>query len=74
MVLRDRRAERFDLAALVRVARRADAMRPLGLMAGRADVDARRFDAVLRAPLVSTGLRCFLLGDCHERLRSIATG
>ena len=71
--LRSRSAERLDLAALVRVARRADAVRPLGLMAGRADVDARRLDAVLRAALVATGLRCFLLGDCHERLRSIAS-
>jgi hypothetical protein len=57
--LRGRRAERFDLAALVRLAGRADVVRPLGLMAGRADVDARRLDAVLRAPLVSTGLRRF---------------
>ena len=69
-----RRAERLDLAALVRLARRADAVRPLRLMAGRADVDARRLDAVLRAALVAAGLRGFLLGDCHERLPSIATG
>ena len=64
--LRSRRAERLDLAALVRLARRADAVRPLGLMASRADIDARRLDAVLRAALVATGLRCFLLGDCHS--------
>ena len=43
-------------------------------MAGRADVDARRLDAVLRAALVAAGLRCFLLRDGHERLRSIARG
>ena len=43
-----------------------------GLAAGRADVHARRLDAVLGAALVATGLGGFLLGDCHERLRSVA--
>ena len=65
--LRSRGAERLDLAAAVRLAGRADVMRPLGLMAGRADVDARRVDAVLRAPLVAAGLGGLFLGDGHER-------
>ena len=33
----------------------------------RADVDARRLDAVLGAALVATGLRRLLLRNCHER-------
>ncbi len=72
--LRMRGDQRLDLAALVRLAVRADAMRPLGLAAGRADVDARGFDPVLGTPLVATGFRGFLLGDCHWSRGSIATG
>ena len=64
--------ERLDVAALVRLAGRAHAMRPLRLSAGRADVDARRLDAVLGAPFVAAGLRRFLLGDCHGSRGSIA--
>ena len=63
-----RSAERLDLAALVRLAGRADVVRPLRRLAVRADVHARRLDPVLRAPLVATGLGGFLLRDCHERL------
>ena len=70
--LRSGSAERLDLAALVRLARRAHVVRALRLLAGRADVDARRLDPVLGAALVSTCLGGFLLGDCHRRLRSVA--
>ena len=64
-----RGAERLDLAALVRLAGRADAVRPLRLAARRADVHARRLDPVLRAALVAAGLRGFLLGDGHGSAR-----
>ena len=65
-------AERLDVAALVRLAVRADAMRPLRLPAGRADVHARRLDAVLGAALVAAGLGGFLLRDGHASRGSIA--
>ena len=58
-------AERLDLAALVRAAGRADAMRPLGRAALRARVDARRLELVLRATLVAAGFGGFSLGDSH---------
>ena len=60
------RTERLDVAAAVRVARRADAVRALRLAALRADVQAWRLDLVLRAALVAAGLRGFLLGDGHR--------
>jgi len=47
-------------------------MRALGAAALRADVQARRLDAVLRAALVAARLGRFLLGDGHER-GSVAT-
>src|SRR3954452_9184118 len=65
-------AERLDVAALVRLAVRAHAMRDLRLPAGRADVHPRSFDAVLGAALVAAGLAGLFLGDCHRR-RSIAS-
>jgi hypothetical protein len=71
-VLRSLDAQRFDVAALVRLAGRADAMRSLGLSARRADLDVRGGDPVLGASLVAPGLRGFSLGDGHERLRTIA--
>jgi hypothetical protein len=42
-------------------------MGPLRLAARRADVDPRRGDTVLRAPLVAAGLRRLSLRDGHER-------
>ncbi len=63
--LRSLEAERFDLAALVGAAGRADAMGALRRAALRADVHPRRLDRVLCAPLVAACLRCFPLGDCH---------
>src|SRR5678815_5535976 len=60
-------AQRLDVPALVRVAGRADAVRPLRLAAGGADVDARGGDPVLRPPLVAAGLRRLSLRDGHER-------
>src|ERR671934_824982 len=65
--LRSWGAERLDVAAAVRVARRADAVRPLRLTALRADVQARRLDAVLRTALVAASLGRFLLRDGHGR-------
>src|SRR2546425_5044645 len=47
-------------------------VRPLGPPALRAEVQPRRVDRVLGATLVAAGLRGFLLGDCHERPRSVA--
>ena len=52
--LRSVGVKRFDLAALVMAAGRADAVRALRLVARRADVDLRRLDLVRRAPLVAT--------------------
>ena len=72
--LRSRRSERLDLAAAVRLAGRADAVRPLRLVADRALVHARRLQAMRRPPLVAAGLRLSALRDCHGRARSIATG
>ena len=69
----ERRAERLDLAPAVGPAGRAHAVRPLRLVAVRADVQARRSSLVLRAALVAAGLRFLLLGDGHGR-RSIARG
>jgi len=40
-------------------------MRPLGLMALRALVHARRLEAVCRPALVAAGLGGFSLGDSH---------
>ena len=51
--LRGVETERFDLAALVGAAGRADAMRALRRAALRARVDARSLDAVGRAALVA---------------------
>src|SRR3954469_10193549 len=65
-------AERLDVAALVRLAVRAHAMRDLRLAAGRADVHARRLDAMVGAALVAAGFAGFLLWDGHWR-GSIAT-
>src|SRR5689334_17840265 len=66
------RAQRLDLAAGVRLAIRAHAMRLLRPSALRARVDARRLELVRRAALVAARLRRFLLGDGH-RAASIAT-
>src|SRR6266540_1815794 len=65
MRLGDRSAERLDVAAAVRVARRTDPVRTLGTAALRADVQARRLDLVLRATLIAACLRGFFLGDGH---------
>ena len=51
--LRRGNAQRLDLAPVVRLAVRADAVRQLRLMADRALVDARRLDPVLRPALVA---------------------
>src|SRR5436190_23186570 len=71
--LRSRSSERLDLAPAVRLVVRTDAVRPLGLMADRAFVHARRFQAVRGPPLVAARLRLPSLGDCHCRPSSIAT-
>src|SRR3990172_6878781 len=65
-------AQWFDVAALVGLAGRADAVRSLGLLARRADLNVRDGNPVLGASLVAPRLRSFPLGDCHERLRTIA--
>jgi hypothetical protein len=65
-------AQWLDVAALVGLAVRAYAVRSLGLLARRADLDVRDGDRVLGASLVAPGLRGFPLGDGHERLRTIA--
>ena len=70
--LRRVEAERLDVPALVRLAVRADAMRPLRLPAGRADLNARRGERVLGAALVAPRPGCLSLRDGHERLRTIA--
>src|SRR5687768_2239963 len=71
MGLRGGSAERLDFAAAIGVAGRADAVRPLGPPALRADVQPRRLDLVLRTALVAASLGGFLLGDGHRR-RSVA--
>ena len=65
-------ADRLDVPALVRLAVRAHAMRALRLPAGRAELDARDGDPMLRAALVAPRLRRLSLRDGHKRLRSIA--
>src|SRR6266508_6926021 len=60
-------AQRLDVPALVRVTGRADAVRPLRLAAGRADVDAGGGAPVLRPSLVAAGLRRLSLRDGHGR-------
>src|SRR5206468_5773391 len=57
--LRRLEAQRLDLAALVRAAGRADAVRALRRPTLGARVDARRLEGVRGAPLVATGLRGF---------------
>src|SRR5262249_18751176 len=54
--LRAEGSERLDLAAAVRLAGRAHLMRPGRLVAVRAEAQARRGDAVLRAALVAPRL------------------
>src|SRR5919198_913759 len=66
-LLRGRRAEGLDFAAAIGAAIRADAMRPLGAVAVRAQVQTRRFDAVLGAALVTARLGCSPFRDCHRR-------
>src|SRR5215467_5940432 len=58
-------AERLDLAALVRAAGRADAVRLLRRTALRAGREARRLDRVRGAALVATRLGCLPLRDGH---------
>jgi hypothetical protein len=70
-LLRSLDPERLDVAAPVRLAVRAYAMRELRLPAGRADLDARDGDPMLRAALVAPRPGCFPLWDGHERPRSI---
>jgi len=53
MRLRAERAERLDLAAAVRLARRAHLVRPRRLVAARAEAQPRRRDAVLGAAFVA---------------------
>jgi hypothetical protein len=65
-LLRGVDAERFDLAAFVGTAGRADAVRPLRLSAPWADVDARRADRVRGTPLVAARLGRFALRDRHR--------
>ena len=74
VLLRSLDPERLDLAALVRLAVRAHAVRELRLPAGRTDLDARDGDPVLRATLVAPRPGRFPLRDGHERPRSIPTG
>ena len=64
--LRSRRREGLDLAAAIRAAGRADAVRPLGLMALRALHHRGRGELVVRPALVAACLRLFSLGDCHR--------
>jgi hypothetical protein len=73
MALRAERAERLDLAAAVRLARRAHLVRPRRLVTVRAEAQPRSRDAVLGAALVAARLGRFSLRDCHQRSRSIAT-
>ena len=70
--LRRVEAERLDVPALVRLAVRADAMHPLRLLAGRADLHVRGGERVLRAALVAPRPGCLSLRDGHERLGTIA--
>ena len=70
--LRRVEAERLDVPALVRLAVRADAMHPLRLLAGRADLDVRGGERVLGAALVAPRPGCLSLRDGHERLGTIA--
>src|SRR4051812_16777024 len=70
--LRSGRAERLDLAALVRAAGRADGVRALRLVTRRARLHAHRGELEVRAPLVAPRLGCLALRDCHDRPRSIA--
>ena len=72
--LRSFDAKRLDVPAPVRLAVRADPMGPLRLLAGRAHLEVRDGDPVLRAALVAPRPRRFPLGDGHERLPSIARG
>jgi delta 1-pyrroline-5-carboxylate dehydrogenase len=65
MGLRCGGAERLDVAAAIRVARRADPVWALWPAALRADVQARRLDLVLRAALVAASLGGFFLRDGH---------
>ena len=67
-------AQRLDVAAAVRLARRAHAVRLLRRPAVRAGADARRLDAVLGATLVAPGLAGLPLRDGHERLHTVAKG
>ena len=71
-LLGSRSSERLDLAPAVRLARRAHAVRLLGLAADRADGEARGLDLVLRTTLVAPRLRRLSLRDSHERLPSLA--
>ena len=61
-----------DLAARVRPARRAHAMRQPRAVARRARVVGRRRDLVLGATLGGARVRLLLLGDGHERQRRVA--
>ena len=63
--LRDVEAERFDFAALVGAAGRADTVRALRRPALRARVDARSLELVRGAALIAARLRRFSLGDSH---------
>src|SRR5215218_1554037 len=63
--LGSREVEDLDLAAAVRAAGRADAVRELRLVALRAGDEARCRDLVRGAPLVAAGFRLFPLGNGH---------
>src|SRR4051794_22411677 len=63
--LRRGRAERLDLAALVRAAGRADGVRPLRLVTVRALLQARRCELEVRPALVAARFRGFALRGCH---------
>jgi hypothetical protein len=70
--LRRVETERLDVAAAVRLAGRADAVRLLRLLAGGAHLEVRDGDPMLRAALVAPRPRRLSLRDGHERLGTIA--
>src|SRR4051794_4664062 len=63
-----------DLAATVRPAHRADAVRPARAVALRAAVVRRRLQLVLRAALVRAAVRLLLLWDGHGERGRLARG
>src|SRR6266481_4638563 len=70
--LRRLRCRRHHFAPVVVAAGGAHMVRPLDLAAIRARDVAHGFERVMRPTHVATGLRCFLLRDCHGTYSQIA--